>query len=387
MVRTWAILLTVGMSTAVITTSAWADPPQKPSHVTGFALSQKTHELIPEVQSSIVNAVAERFGDPSQPIIPTGLPVKVSVVQGQKVYLMHCARCHGISGDGAGVKSKEMEPKPRDFRSGQFKWKSTLPPNKPLRHDLRETVRLGIPGTAMPSFADLSEQDGNGVVDYVRWLAMVGEFEIGLAIEFNEFSMSAVDRRVAKGEKRTDIAAEAADDMKKLLFDAATEVLQLVQEKWTKSELESSIVRPKFAAQTDEASVQRGRELYVSQKTKCDVCHGPNGKGDGRATKDFWRRPESGENYREPGLHDYWGHVNQPWDLSTGRYRGGNSPEDLYRRIYAGIGGTAMPAYGGVVLNEAELWDLVNYVRSLHPEKPNEQLSNPRQPPPDGNRD
>jgi len=49
------------------------------------------------------------------------------------LYREHCAECHGITGDGAGPTAALLNPYPRDFRLGKFKFKSTpqrRPPSK-----------------------------------------------------------------------------------------------------------------------------------------------------------------------------------------------------------------------------------------------------------------
>ena len=52
-------------------------------------------------------------------------------------------------------------------------------------------------------------------------------------------------------------------------------------------------------------------------------------------------------------------------------FRGGRRPLDLYRRIHQGIAGTPMPAGGPAApgaqgtLTEQEMWQIVDYVRSL----------------------
>ena len=58
-----------------------------------------------------------------------------------------------------------------------------------------------------------------------------------------------------------------------------------------------------------------------------------------------------------------------------GVFRFGRRPIDLYRRVYAGINGTPMPAHYDMQiteedgtprpLNEEDVWDLVFFVRSL----------------------
>jgi hypothetical protein len=79
-----------------------------------------------------------------------------------------------------------------------------------------------------------------------------------------------------------------------------------------------------------------------------------------------------------PAYDDDWGHPILPRDLVRGIYRGGKRPIDIYRRIYAGINGTPMPALGesrdasGELLMPGEdMWALVHFVRSLS-EKPDQ---------------
>ena len=55
-----------------------------------------------------------------------------------------------IVGDGAGPAAAVLDPYPRDFRNGLFKYTSTAGGAKPLREDLLRTLQQGIPGTAMP---------------------------------------------------------------------------------------------------------------------------------------------------------------------------------------------------------------------------------------------
>ena len=364
-----------------------AENQPKPATESAFALSDATTNLIPEAQGPVIQSLKKAFGDPTHPVIPAGLPLTPNVSNGQVIYEKLCVRCHGTAGNGAGADSKELKPLPRDFRLGQFKWKSTSPQFRPLRHDLRETLRLGIPQTAMPSFADLTESEASSVVEYVRWLSMAGNYDHRLATEFSaEFSMNAVNERLQRGEIRSKIAAEAADALENQLADSAREVLTFINDSWKQSELETSIVRPKTrSAPSTDASVSRGRKVYLSDRTMCFKCHGPEGIGDGLATKDKWPIPGTrGLLNKTPGLHDLWGNLNQPWDLTRERYRGGDSHEDLFRRIYAGIPGTSMPAFGGTALTDAEIWDLVDFVESIQPEKVRGPSSSARKPPPPG---
>jgi mono/diheme cytochrome c family protein len=44
---------------------------------------------------------------------------------GQAKFQMFCASCHGVSGDGKGVAAAGLEPPPRDFTVGAFKYGGT----------------------------------------------------------------------------------------------------------------------------------------------------------------------------------------------------------------------------------------------------------------------
>jgi len=55
---------------------------------------------------------------------------------GRAVYMKNCMHCHGVSGDGNGPTAQYLNPLPRDYRSGLFKFTSTLGPEKPTRDDL-----------------------------------------------------------------------------------------------------------------------------------------------------------------------------------------------------------------------------------------------------------
>ncbi len=91
------------------------------------------------------------------------------------------------------------------------------------------------------------------------------------------------------------------------------------------------------------AEVRTGAlELYADG---CASCHGETGKGDGVQDQ-----------------RDEKGYPTRPRDLTLGVFKGSANPEDLYRRIIAGMPGTPMPmndwAYGD------DAWRLVHLIRS-----------------------
>jgi len=96
------------------------------------------------------------------------------------------------------------------------------------------------------------------------------------------------------------------------------------------------------------ASIDRGRKLY--DKLMCSACHGVDGRGkDAIATsfEDDWNQPLQAAD------------LTKPWT-----FHGGSTPRDIYLRFRTGMTGTPMPSFAESA-NEAEMWDLANFVASL----------------------
>lgn len=100
--------------------------------------------------------------------------VDVSVAQaavssGQRVYNVYCIGCHGVNGDGNGQAAAMLLIKPRNFVNGDFKF-FHFGEAGPLPTDasLAMTIRNGVPGSAMPAFPLLSEQEVIDVRTYIK---------------------------------------------------------------------------------------------------------------------------------------------------------------------------------------------------------------------------
>lgn len=112
--------------------------------------------------ASVVGLVADRTATSA----PRG-----DAQRGQVLYAQKCAVCHGPGGRGDGPAEFVVFPKPRDLTSGKFKIRST--PTLPTDDDLFRVITAGIPGTAMPGWASLSESERWDLVAYVKTLAPV----------------------------------------------------------------------------------------------------------------------------------------------------------------------------------------------------------------------
>ncbi len=396
-----------------------------------FVLGKETESLIKEARKPIEKALTEHFGTPQKLVGWEKLPIdygkaekadgkpetdKVAseyaqlakidqysashetagwqLIDGRNLYMRHCLHCHGVSGDGNGPTAPYLNPRPRDYRRGEFKFTSTAVGVKARRDDLHLVLQNGIPGTSMPSFALLKPNELTALVEYVRWLAMRGEFERRLVAELSsDYSTKAVADRT-KTEKRSDII----DTFNKLMAstkDTPSEFSGTLKDvgdnlaaDWTAAEDEANLIVPKHPRtlpSADPKSVARGRALYMSEKLKCYTCHGLAAKGDGTSTVDYWAIPGSSpeKKFEARGLHDNWGNPIKPRNLTLGQYRGGRRPIDLYRRIYAGIKGTQMAGFAtalrdakdekGNALNDDQvnermdghIWDIVNYILAV----------------------
>ena len=92
-------------------------------------------------------------------------------ISGESVYQQHCANCHGVDGDGQGPTASDLSTKPQNFITGVYKFRSTPSGELPTDADLLRTISIGIPGTAMASYEDLSKSDRMALVAYLKFLS------------------------------------------------------------------------------------------------------------------------------------------------------------------------------------------------------------------------
>ncbi len=91
--------------------------------------------------------------------------------RGRQLYMANCASCHGVNGEGNGMTAHMFRVRPRDFRQGVFKFRSTPSGLLPTDDDLLRTVTEGIRWTGMVGRPDLAEVDRRAVVQYLKTLS------------------------------------------------------------------------------------------------------------------------------------------------------------------------------------------------------------------------
>jgi mono/diheme cytochrome c family protein len=87
---------------------------------------------------------------------------------GEKIYLENCAACHGERGDGKGPEANRLKTKPRDFTTGNYKFRSTPSGSLPLDRDIFRTISRGVRATSMLAQLHLSENERWAVTEYLK---------------------------------------------------------------------------------------------------------------------------------------------------------------------------------------------------------------------------
>ncbi len=318
-------------------------------------------------REEIAGQLRQLFGTPDEPDFPRQIGLNLARLQASAgpprsdadgkqwgLYRQHCATCHGISGDGAGPTAAMLNPYPRDFRSGVYKYTSTAGGAKPVREDLRRVLRHGMRGTSMPAFNTLPDEEIEALIEYVKYLSIRGQTELQLLAWM-------VDEDVVS--LATDEVIDEAVWAAASWLDAAGMVVEPPQPP------------PIESPEALSASIERGKELYRSENARCFTCHGPDGEGDGEQAElyDDWNKPKKGATPAKTAelAPRFCLPIRplRPRDFTQGIFRGGSRPIDVYWRIHVGIKGTPMPAHGPAhgnrgVLEEKAIWDVVNYVLS-----------------------
>lgn len=289
------------------------------------------------------------FGTPRNPQVKIdGLDSELNELQlspdqmaeGSKLFLAQCANCHGKEGAGNGKSSVTLDPKPRDYRYGKFKYVSTVRKDNdgkpdtgraslPAREDLFRTIKMGLPGAGMSSF-DQSDERINRLVSYVIHLALRGQVEYRLTRFWLEEDEKPTEKDVKK--ELTELVKQWASDARSRTTPSAP---------W--EEIEREGIKTNWAA---------GKDLFLN-KAGCIDCHGKDGKANPQELKNI------------AAMKDDWGAPIKPRSYVTEDFRGGDRPIDLFYRIKLGIKPSRMQAIDGVKFNDADIWNLVGYIRSL----------------------
>jgi len=96
------------------------------------------------------------------------------VEAGKKIFDKRCWFCHGREGKGDGPVAEYLVPRPRDFVTALFKFRVTESGYPPTDENLHRTLKEGVPGTAMPSFEGLlEEEERTQVIQYIKTFSTI----------------------------------------------------------------------------------------------------------------------------------------------------------------------------------------------------------------------
>ena len=249
-------------------------------------------------------------------------PTPELLAKGKTVFQINCASCHGNTGHGDGPAAAALNPKPRNFTEGYWKYGGGLA-------RVVRTATEGSPGTAMASFAMLPLEDRIAAAHYVRslspkveedkpedlaWLIPAGQPQGGGGAEASSTGVAAgatpPPGRVIPIEKAMAALAEVAP--------------------------------PVGAAGAPEPGP--GAELYAR---RCASCHGAAGEG--------------GVRVRMLGSAPYAYVVTRSLGAPRGDWA--TDAAAFERLVVSGIPGFVMPASGD--LSREQLRDLYAYTQRL----------------------
>ena len=315
-------------------------------------------------QPALATLAAELFLSPAE------------LERGSHQYRRSCLHCHGVAGEGAGATSAWLNPLPRDFRQGEYKFistaehklKSGFQPLKarPRRADLLRTLHHGLEGTSMPSFALLAEEDIQALASYTLHLAIRGELEYwGLlyALKEDAETLRAIEKnpekeaqvraqRLISGaleweDPEADVEEFVAREKGPLLTAGLERLLERLLREYATADKNAMVplANPYPADQpVPQTSIANGLKIFQVQ---CVNCHAGYG--------------------RQSALRfDNWGGVVRPANLTIPVYKGGRRPVDLYYRVARGIPPCGMPKANLQDGDPAhQVWDLVHFLMAL----------------------
>ena len=92
-------------------------------------------------------------------------------------------------------------------------------------------------------------------------------------------------------------------------------------------------------------SIEAGQKVY---QTNCKPCHGESGKGDGPVAANLQVKPS---------------------DLTAAKLAHGSSDGEIFTNIKDGIGPEMKMKSFKAKIDDQNIWNVVNYIRSLSPKK------------------
>lgn len=240
------------------------------------------------------------------------------LAKGKAAFMINCASCHGTTGHGDGSAAAALNPKPRNFTEGYWRYGGGLA-------RVTKTITEGSPGTGMASFIALPLEDRIELAHYVR----------SLAPKLEEDKAEDLAWLQPAGPPGSSGGAAAGGGTP----EPAGPVIPIEKAMAALAEAE-----PPVGAATAPAAPQAGSGLYAE---RCAQCHGTAGQG--------------GVRIGMLGSAPYAYVVTRSLGAPTGDWA--DRYESFEKVIILGLPGYAMPGNGD--LSRAEIRDLYLYTQAL----------------------
>ena len=248
---------------------------------------------------------------------PTNEPLALRESRGKAIYETKCAGCHGKYGNGRITADSAvstnfntayhfLNPQPRDFTTAAFKSRTTPSGALPTDEDIFRTISRGV------RKGQIMPAWGN-----------------------------AADGHIIPEQDRWDLVDYVKTFSPRFKSEPVPEPIQIPTPPYPSlKEVPASVI-------------QEGRMVY--RTLQCWSCHGNAGRGDG---------PSSNE------LVDDWESPIRPFDFTTGAFKFGDSPADVFRTFNTGLNGTPMPSFYDTILYPREAFPDLNAWKTLVKGKP-----------------
>lgn len=122
-----------------------------------FIDEKKSGTEVAELSRQIRNALIDLTG------IQTAPAIWPDYDQGRQLYALHCASCHGTTGYGDGELSEGLDPAPSNFHDVELM--GQVSPFQAFN-----TIKLGVTGTTMRAFTELTEAQLWDLAFYIKGL-------------------------------------------------------------------------------------------------------------------------------------------------------------------------------------------------------------------------
>ncbi len=233
---------------------------------------------------------------------------------GKSTYTEYCMPCHGVKGDGAGTSAKGLQVPPRNFTLGTYKFGKVVSGDLPNDQDFYDILKKGLHGTAMLPW-DLTEKQAFNVVQYIK--------------TFAPQKWEGADKKLG-----TPIVAGKdpyGDAHKASAIARGKEVFHVVAQCWT--------CHRAYATHAEMSAM--AQKINGAPMTEFD--------------------PDMYHIKLQPSDYDF---ATMPPEYTYDQVRSATTVEELYVRLSAGVGGTAMASWKGV-LQDDEIWAVSHYVKYL----------------------